>query len=104
MDSTLQARIDKMLKRDIAVGTAFAVSMWLTLLFVFVVTARVVDDPLVVAALASSAAVLGLFNTLSLMSMISRYRHEREHVYGEDIAHLDAIRVAKQPGSTGVGA
>lgn len=103
MDSTLQQRIDSMLKRDIAVGVIFAGAMWLTLLFVFIVTARIVDDPVVVFVLGGAAVVLGLFNTLSLLSMVSRYRQERHHVYGEDIANLDAAKAAQQSKSTGSG-
>ena len=101
MDPTLQQRIDTMLKRDIGIGVAFAGAMWLTLLFVFAVTARVVDDTAVVLVLGASAVVLGLFNTLSLLSLISRYRDERQHVYGEDIAHLDALRTAQRQRSSG---
>lgn len=95
MEST-QQRIDAMLKRDIAVGVVFAGAMWLSLIFVFFATARIVDDGLVVLVLAAAAAVLGLFNTLSLLSLISRYRLERHHVYGEDIAQLDALKAARQ--------
>ena len=90
-----------MLKRDVAVGVVFAGAMWLTLLFVFFVTARVVDDTMVILVLGASAVVLGLFNTLSLLSLISRYRDERQHVYGEDIAHLDSNRAAQQRRSKG---
>lgn len=92
-----------MLKRDMWAGVIFAAVMWVTILFVLLVTVRVVDDAAVIAVLIGSAIVLGLFNTASLMSMISRYRHERHHVYGEDIAHLDAQRSLQQR-RTGAGA
>jgi hypothetical protein len=85
-----------MLKRDILAGVIFAAVMWVTIIFVLVVTVRVVDDAAVVWVLIGSALVLGLFNTLSLTSMISRYKHERQHVYGEDIAQLDANRSLQQ--------
>jgi hypothetical protein len=88
----MQARIDSMLKRDIAVGIFFACAMWLTLLFVYLVTARIVEDGTVTLVMLAAALALGVLNTLSLMSMISRYRNERHHVYGEDIAHLDAMK------------
>jgi hypothetical protein len=61
----------------------------------------VVDDTMVILVLGASAVVLGLFNTLSLLSLISRYRDERQHVYGEDIAHLDSNRAAQQRRSKG---
>ena len=101
VNSTLQERIDAMLKRDVAVGVGLAAAMWLTLLFVFVVTARVVEDRGVVLVLLGSALALGVYNTLSLLSLISRYRNERQHVYGEDIAHLDAIKAAQQSNRAG---
>jgi hypothetical protein len=91
-NSSLQQRIDTMLRRDILAGVIFAAVMWVTLVFVLVVTLRVVDDAAVTSVLIGSALILGLFNTVSLMSMIGRYKHERHHVYGEDIAHLDASR------------
>jgi hypothetical protein len=92
----MQARIDSMLKRDIAVGVFFASAMWLTLLFVYLVTARIVEDRMVSLVMLASALGLGVLNTLSLMSLISRYRNERQHVYGEDIAHLDAIKANQE--------
>jgi uncharacterized membrane protein len=103
MDSKLQARIDAMLSRDIAVGISFAAAMWITLVFTLIITARVVDDVAVVLVMAAAAVVLGIFNTLSLLSLIRRYRHERQHVYGEDLIHLDAMRAAKQPSMSGGG-
>jgi hypothetical protein len=92
----MQERIDSMLKRDIAVGVFFASAMWLTLLFVFLVTARIVEDQAVVLVMLAAALVLGVFNTLSLLSLISAYRNERQHVYGEDIAHLDAMKAIQE--------
>lgn len=96
MKSMMQERIDSMLKRDIAVGVFFASAMWLTLLFVFVVTARIVEDRAVMVVMLAAALVLGVFNTLSLLSLISRYRNERQHVYGEDITHLDAMKANQE--------
>jgi len=96
VNSTMQARIDSMLKRDIAVGVFFASAMWLTLLFVYFVTARIVEDRLVSLVMLAAALALGILNTLSLMSLISRYRNERQHVYGEDIVHLDAIKANQE--------
>jgi hypothetical protein len=95
VDSMMQARIDSMLKRDIAVGVFFASAMWLTLLFVYLVTARVVEDRPVALVMLAAALALGVLNTLSLMSLISRYRNERAYVYGEDITHLDAMKAAQ---------
>ena len=96
MNPEMQARIDSMLKRDIAVGVFFASAMWLTLLFVYLVTARIVEDRAVTVVMLAAAVTLGVFNTLSLLSLISRYRNERQHVYGEDITHLDALKASQE--------
>jgi hypothetical protein len=91
----LEKRIDAMLRRDIVVGIGFASLMWLTLVFTFVTTARVVDDATVTIVIAVACGLLGLFNTLSLLSLIRRYQAERHHVYGEDIHHLDLARAER---------
>lgn len=85
-----------MLRRDIAVGVAFAALMWLTLVFTLVTAVSVVDDPAVRIVIAVACGLLGLFNTLALLSLIRRYRVERVHVYGEDLHHLDAARSARR--------
>lgn len=96
MGSAMDTRIDAMLRRDSLIGVVFAVLMWLVLLFVLVTAARVIDDRAVVAVLVFACVVLGTFNSLSLLSLIRRYRAERQHVYGEDIHYLDAARAARR--------
>lgn len=85
-----------MLKRDILVGIIFVTLMWVTLIFTLYAALSVIDDATVKIVLVVACAVLGVFNTLGLLSMIRRYTIEREHVYGEDIHHLDANRKARQ--------
>lgn len=84
-----------MLRRDIMVGVSFAAVMWLALVFTFVTAAGVIDDRAVTMVVAVAGGLLGVFNTLALLSMIRRYRAERVHVYGEDIHHLDVARRAR---------
>lgn len=91
-----EARINAMLRRDILVGIVFATLMWLAVLFTLFCALRVIDDTTIKIVLTVAALVLGIFNTLSLLSLIRRYRMEREHVYGEDIHYLDAARAARR--------
>jgi hypothetical protein len=93
-----------MFKRDIGVATLLAALMWATLLFTFVAAFSVIDNVKVKAILAVAFVILGTFNSLGLLSMSRRYKIEREHVYGEDIHHLDANRKAKQASSAEVSA
>lgn len=96
MDPGLDARIQSMFKRDVGVATLLAALMWATLLFTYVAAFSVIDNVKVKAILAVAFVILGTFNSLGLLSMSRRYKIEREHVYGEDIHHLDANRKAKK--------
>lgn len=96
MDPGLEARIQSMFRRDVLAAFVFAVVMWLTLIFTFTIAVSVIPDAVVKTTLAIAGAILGVFNTLGLISMARRYKIEREHVYGEDIHHLDANRRARQ--------
>lgn len=106
MDPGLEPRIQTMFRRDVLVAAILAVVMWVTLIFTLYATIRVIDVALVKTALAVACVILGTFNTLGLLSMARRYKIEREHVYGEDIHHLDANRRARQArrGATEVSA
>jgi hypothetical protein len=33
-----------------------------------------------------------IFNTASIAAMVNHYSHDKEHIYGTDIRHLDAGR------------
>ncbi|OBC04368.1 hypothetical protein A5784_12345 [Mycobacterium sp. 852013-50091_SCH5140682] len=96
MDPGLDARIQSMFKRDVGVATLLAALMWATLLFTYFAAFSVIDNVKVKAILAVAFVILGTFNSLGLLSMSRRYKIEREHVYGEDIHHLDANRKAKK--------
>lgn len=90
MDPVLDARITTMFKRDVFVASSLAVLMWATLLFTYFAAFSVIDNAVVNVTLATALLLLGVFNSLGLLSMSRRYKIEREHVYGEDIHHLDA--------------
>lgn len=89
-------QIASMLKRDITVGIVFTAAMWLTLLFVYVTAVKVVPSTPVAITLGVAMVVLGVFNTLSLMSLIRCYRSERESIYTDDIYYLKLARTAKR--------
>ena len=100
MHPTLKARVDRMLRRDVAVGIAMTTAMWIVLAFVFITTSRVVPDRTVVLVLGISAAVLGLFNTASVAALIRCYAVRREHIYLEDISALDSQRATRRARSS----
>jgi hypothetical protein len=96
MDPAFEIRIQKMFKRDVFVATVLAALMWATLIFTFFAASNVINNAMVKAMLGIACVLLGVFNSLGLLSMSRRYKIEREHVYGEDIHHLDVNRKARQ--------
>jgi hypothetical protein len=96
MADNQDALIASMLKRDIGVGVTFAAAMWLTLIFVYVAVLTVVPSIQIALTLGIAMAVLGVFNSLSLMSLIRRYRSERDSIYPDDIYYLELARSAKR--------
>lgn len=96
MDPGLEARIQSMLKRDMLVASVLAVVMWATLIYVYVAAFGVIESVTIRAILAVAFVILGGFNSVALLSMSRRYKIEREHVYGEDIHHLEQNRKAKE--------
>jgi membrane protein YdbS with pleckstrin-like domain len=96
MDAAFEARIQAMLKRDILSGVAFVTTMWVTLIFTLFVALSVIPDATIKIVVGVACAILGVFNTLGMLSMIRRYKIESAHVYGEDLHHLDANRRARE--------
>lgn len=96
MDPAVEERIQTMFKRDVLVATVLAALMWATLIFVYFAAVTVIENAMVKTMLGIACVILGVFNSLGLLSMARRYKIEREHVYGEDIHHLDANRQARQ--------
>lgn len=72
----------------------FAVAaLWATYGFVFWKVMPEVGTPEVLYVLAIAGGIVLLFNTASILAMISHYSGDKEHIYGLDIHYLDAMRV-----------
>jgi len=95
----LKSRIDAMFAIDRLWAWGFVAALWLVVAFVyFAISAIVVDDAIrIVLAIAALAVVV--FNTASIGAMIRHYAHDKEHIYGADIRHLDANRAARAGGT-----
>jgi uncharacterized membrane protein YphA (DoxX/SURF4 family) len=69
--------------------------LWATYAFVFW---RLSMDPGadgVLQALAIAGGLVLLFNTASIVAMISHYAHDKDHIYGLDIHYLDEMKKPK---------
>jgi hypothetical protein len=92
MADDLQSRIDAMYNRDKYWALAFVAVLWITVLFVLLAVQSYIDDSSITTVCWIAAALLLLFNTTSIIAMVRHYGHDKSHIYGTDIKHLDAGR------------
>lgn len=92
MASDLQSRIDAMYSRDRIFAWGFVATLWVTVLFVLLAVQSYIPDGTITVVCWIAAAVLLLFNTASIGAMVRHYGHDKTHIYGTDIKHLDAGR------------
>jgi hypothetical protein len=91
-DSGLQRRIDAMFARDRIWAFGFVIALWLVVgLVLFEVDPYITSDAIRYVSWIS-ALILLIFNTASITAMVGHYSHDKEHIYGLDIRHLDAGR------------
>jgi uncharacterized membrane protein (DUF106 family) len=89
MANDLQSRVDAMFARDKLWAYAFVVVLWATLIFVYISVMPIIPDTGVHIVILVSGIIVGLFNTISIVAMISHYSHDRKFIYELDIRHLD---------------
>lgn len=92
MSTNLKARIDATFSRDRAAAVAFVLGVWLAVGLVYFAVMSLVDDGAIRAVLSVAALLVLVFNTASMVAMISHYSHDKEFIYGIDIRHLDEAR------------
>lgn len=92
MAKDLQSRVDAMFTRDKIWAYGFVAVLWATLIFVYFSLAPLIPDTGVNVVILISGVVVGLFNTMSIVAMITHYSHDRKFIYELDIRHLDESR------------
>ena len=91
-DGALQRRIDAMFARDKVWAFGFVIALWLVVGLVLVEVDPYITSDAIRWVSWISALILLIFNTASITAMVSHYSHDKEHIYGLDIRHLDAGR------------
>lgn len=95
-DRSMPARIDAMFARDRLWAFGFVVALWVVIAFVLLaVNAHIPDNGIRIVCWIA-AIVLVLFNTASIIAMVRHYAHDKPHIYGIDIQHLDDARAARR--------
>jgi hypothetical protein len=88
----LAARIESMFGRDKIFAWGFVVALWATVAFVLLSVNSLIPSNGIRIASWIAALVLLVFNTTSIGAMVRHYSHDKPHIYGIDIKHLDAGR------------
>lgn len=100
MTSNLASRIDAMFLRDRIWAWGFIVALWLAVGIVFFSIYPLAPGGVRIAMVVS-AIVLLVFNTAAIGAMVRHFGHDKQHIYGIDIRHLDENRAMA---AGGVGA
>lgn len=91
----LKQRIESMYRSDVRGGSILVVLLWVTILFVLVMTwPHIPVKEVKVVVLVAAGAVL-IFNTAAVIAMIAHYKEDKDFIYGLDIENLDAQRKRK---------
>jgi hypothetical protein len=88
----LNQRIETMYRNDCRGAWALVAVLWVTILFVLVMTWPYIPDPTIRIVVAIGAAAILIFNTASIAAMVKHYAEDKAFIYGLDISQLDAMR------------
>jgi len=88
-------RIQSMFSGDRIWAFGAVLVLWLVYAFVFVELLDGNNEDGVIQALAVAGGLVLLFNTSSILAMITHYSHDKDHIYGLDIHYLDEMKKAK---------
>jgi hypothetical protein len=92
MANDMKSRIEAMYSRDRLFAFGFVLVLWVTVLFVLLAVQPYIADTTITVVCWIAALLLLLFNTTSIAAMVRHYGHDKDHIYGTDIKHLDAGR------------
>jgi hypothetical protein len=86
----LQARIDAMCSNDRIFAYVFLAAAWIAVWFVVMQIAHLAPAGAFTTLVYLSGLAICVFNTASIFAMVRHYQEDKNHIYGQDIAHLDA--------------
>lgn len=95
MPASIDSRMAALARRDRILAITFTVLMWVVLVFVFFAATSVAPTPAITVVLAVATLLLGVFNTASLLALLTRYAAHRDLIYRPDVMHLDQLRAAR---------
>jgi hypothetical protein len=90
--SDLNQRIEAMYQGDRRGAWLFVLALWVTIIFVLVMSWPYIPDTGVRVVVLIAAVVLLIFNTASVGAMLRHYAEDKKFIYSLDIKHLDEMR------------
>ena len=90
--SDLNQRIEAMYQGDRRGAWLFVLALWVTILFVLVMSWPYIPDTGVRIVVLIAAVALLIFNTASVSAMLRHYAEDKKFIYSLDIKHLDEMR------------
>jgi hypothetical protein len=92
MSQSNDTRVDRMFGGDRLAALLALLVLWATYAFVFVEIVPLAGGNEVLYVLAAGAGLVLLFNTASIVAMISHYSEDRQNIYGLDLHYLDLMK------------
>lgn len=92
LDPATAARAEAMHARDRWSALTLLAMLWATLIYIYAVVPHGFLQSSIGVVLTMAGALLLLFNTSSVFAMLSHYREDRDHIYGQDLHNLDLNR------------
>ena len=87
-ENSMRERIDTMFRNDRLFAYVLLIGAWLV--------AALGPPGKLMGLVYLSAFALCVFNTASIIAMVKHYEHAKDHIYRQDIEHLDAIAVSNK--------
>jgi hypothetical protein len=87
--SDLNQRIEAMYQSDRRGAWILIALLWITVLFVLVMSWPYIPDNGVKVVVVLAAAAVLIFNTASVMALLKNYTNDKDFIYGLDIKMLD---------------
>ena len=90
--SDFNQRIEAMYQGDRRGAWLFVLALWVTIIFVLVMSWPYIPDTGVRVVVLIAAVLLLIFNTASVGAMLRHYAEDKKFIYSLDIKHLDEMR------------
>lgn len=86
------SRIDAMYRTDCRWALALVAVLWVVTAFVLWMSWPLIEDANVRIVAVIAAGLVLIFNTASIVAMVTHYAEDKDFIYGLDLRQLDSVR------------